>query len=159
MPIRYRYAELADSSLILNWRNDDSVRSYSRDQAFIPTDRHKLWFAARIDKIRTEPILIFSSESIDIGFTRLDLINQGAGIVEFSIVVSPTLRNKGFGSLMLKETIKVARSVLGVREINATVRIDNLASLNLFIGCGFKVLNTTADFKVLKLELSENISN
>jgi RimJ/RimL family protein N-acetyltransferase len=153
MPLRYRYAELADSSLVLNWRNDDSVRGYSRDQALIPTDVHELWFAARIHKIRSEPILIFSSDGVEIGFTRLDLVDPRVGVVEVSIVVSLGMRSKGFGSLMLKETIKVATGISGVGEINATVSIDNLASLNLFMGSGFKVLDTTAEFKVLKLEL------
>ena len=159
MPIRYRFAELDDSSLVLKWRNDDSVRRYSRDQALIPTDVHELWFAARIHKIRTEPMLIFSSDGVEIGFTRLDLIDLNAGVVEVSIVVSPGVRSKGFGSLMLKETIKVARGIPGVGEINATVSINNLASLNLFMGSGFKVLDTDAEFKVMKLGLSEEISN
>jgi len=158
MLICYRYAELADSSLVLNWRNDDSVRDRSRDQALIPNDAHEFWFAARINKIRTEPILIFSSGDVEIGFTRLDLVDPKAGIVEVSIVVSPDMRNKGFGSSMLNETIKFASSILGVSEINATVRVDNLTSVNLFIRFGFKIFDTTEEFKFLKLKLSEQIS-
>ena len=75
MSIHYRFATLSDSTLVLNWRNDPSVRRNSRNETEIAIDAHNSWFAVRVNNFGTEPIFIFSDEGADIGFTRLDLID------------------------------------------------------------------------------------
>ncbi len=155
MSVRYRFAQLSDSPKILCWRNEEAVRLSSRNQELISIDRHNSWFAARVTNIHNEPILIFSNENKDIGFTRLDRIETSNRTIEVSIAVSPDLRHLGFGSLMLSSTIEVARTLLEVDEINATVREENLASLKLFVASGFKVFETYSGFVKLKFSLSE----
>jgi L-amino acid N-acyltransferase YncA len=159
MSIRYRFAQLSDSSKILSWRNEESVRLSSRNQALISIDQHNLWFAARVTNIQKEPILIFSNENTDIGFTRLDKIETSSGAVEVSIAVSPDLRHLGFGSLMLSSTIEIARTLLEVDEVSATVREGNQPSIKLFTASGFKVCETYAGFVNLKFSFSEQTSN
>ena len=155
MSIRYRFAQLSDSSKILSWRNEESVRLSSRNQALISIDQHNSWFTARVTNIQNEPILIFSNENIDIGFTRLDMIKPSNRTFDVSIAVSASFRNLGFGSSMLSSTKEVARTFLGVDEINATVREGNQASLKLFTASGFKVFETHAGFVKLRFSLSE----
>ncbi len=159
MSIRYRFAQLSDSSKILSWRNEESVRLSSRNQELISIDRHNSWFAARVTKIQSEPILIFSNEGTDIGFTRLDLIKPSNRAVEVSIVVSSVFRHLGFGSLMLSATIEIARTLLEVDEIHATVREENQPSIKLFTSSGFKVSETNPGFVMLKFAFSEQFSN
>jgi phosphinothricin acetyltransferase len=141
--------------IVLNWRNEESVRLSSRNQALISIDQHSLWFATRVRNIHNEPILIFTSDNVDIGFTRLDLLDTINGIVEVSIVVTADFRNKGFGSLMLDATMEVARTLSGIREINATVREDNQASLKLFTAYGFTFFANNSGFVELRFSLLE----
>lgn len=155
MSINYRFAQLTDSLIVLNWRNEESVRHSSRSGELISIDQHNLWFGARVINIHNEPILIFSSENVDLGFTRLDILDAVKGIVEISIVVAADLRNKGFGSLMLDATIKVARTLLGINEISATVREDNQASLKLFMASGFSYFASNSGFVELRFSLLE----
>jgi L-amino acid N-acyltransferase YncA len=155
MPIHYRFAQLSDCLTVFKWRNEESVRLSSRNQALIPISQHNAWFAARVSNIQKEPILIFSCESVDVGYTRLDILDSFKGIIEVSIAITAELRNKGFGSLMMEATIEVAGTLLGAREIIATIRKGNQVSLKLFAAAGFKEFETSAEFVALRLSLSE----
>lgn len=155
MTIRYRFAELSDSKLIWNWRNEESVRCFSRNHALIPKHEHELWFAKRIRDIAKQPIFIFSNEKTDIGFTRLDTQELPSGLSEISIVVVPEMRSKGFGSIMLRATIDFARTMSGVMEIIATIREDNQSSLNLFMSSGFYAFKQEPGFICMKFSLLE----
>lgn len=155
MSIHYRFADQSDSLMVFNWRNEESVRLSSRNQAITSFEEHDKWFAARVCKIQTEPILIFSSKSFDIGYTRLDLLDSSDSKVEISIAVTSDYQNKGFGSTMLEATIEIARTLLKVNEIIATVREDNRKSLKLFLSSGFNVFETQTDLIQLRLSLLE----
>jgi RimJ/RimL family protein N-acetyltransferase len=159
MSIQYRFAGLSDSTLILDWRNDPTVRHNSRDKSAIPIEMHTSWFSSRIDNFRTEPIIIFSKDGTDIGFTRLDLIDAERGVLEVSIAVALNMRSKGFGSFMLKMTVEAARRLPNAREIKATVRSDNYVSLRLFESCGFKKISESLDFVNLGLVFSEQFTD
>ena len=114
---------------------------------------HKSWFAARVSSFETEPIFIFSKDGLDIGFTRLDLVDSIQGKLEVSITVGSNMRGKGYGSVMLEMTTEAARLLPYAREINATVHIENYASLKLFESHGFKKISISADFVNLALIL------
>jgi RimJ/RimL family protein N-acetyltransferase len=155
MSIHYRFAHQSDSLLVFNWRNEESVRLSSRNQAITSFEDHDKWFANRISKIQTEPILIFSNENFDIGYTRLDLLDSSESKVEISLAVTSDYQSKGFGSMMLETTIEVARNLLKVSEIIATVREDNRKSLKLFFSLGFSIFETQVEFIQLRLSLLE----
>lgn len=151
MSIHYRFAQQSDSLKVFHWRNEESVRLSSRNQALISVDEHDKWFAARISKIQTEPILIFSNGSFDLGYTRLDVLESFNGKVEISIAVTSDFQNKGFGSTMLDATVEVAWTQLEASELIATVREGNQASLKLFKSSGFNVFHSFAGFIELRL--------
>jgi RimJ/RimL family protein N-acetyltransferase len=157
MSIHYRFATLSDSTLVLNWRNDPSVRRNSRNETEIAIDAHNSWFAVRVNNFGTEPIFIFSDEGADIGFTRLDLIDSDKGLFEVSIAVASSMRGKGYGSTMLKMTLEAAQLLPGASEIQATVLTDNFVSLKLFETFGFKIFSSSVDFVNLKLVFSKQV--
>lgn len=151
MPIHYRVAGLSDSTRILNWRNDPSVRRNSRNTTEISIEEHKSWYATRVDGFETEPLFIFSKDGLDIGFTRLDMVDSIQGKFEVTIAVAPIMRGKGYGSLMLEMTIEAARLLPYAYEINATVRVENYSSVRLFEGHGFERISTSTEFVNLRL--------
>jgi RimJ/RimL family protein N-acetyltransferase len=155
MSIHYRLAQQSDSLKVFNWRNEESVRLSSHNQKITSFDKHDKWFAARVSKIQTEPLLIFSDKSLEIGYTRLDLLDSSNNKVEVSIAVTSDYQGKGFGSMMLEATVEVARNLLRASEIIATVREDNSKSLKMFLSSGFNIFETQTDFIKLRLSLLE----
>lgn len=142
---------MSDSTRILNWRNDPSVRCNSHNTTEISIEEHKSWYTARVDSFETEPIFIFSKDGLDIGFTRLDLVDSIQGKFEVSIAVASSMRGKGYGSVMLEMTIEAARLLPYAYEINATVRVENYSSVRLFESHGFEKISTSTDFVNLAL--------
>jgi len=112
---------------------------------------HKSWFAARVSRFETEPIFIFSKDGLDIGFTRLDLVDSIQGKLEVSIAVGSSMRGKGYGSVMLEMTTQAARLLPHARELNATVHVENYVSMRLFENQGFEKISTSAEFVNLVL--------
>jgi RimJ/RimL family protein N-acetyltransferase len=153
MTILYRVANLADSDLVLNWRNDPIVRKNSRDISIVSAETHNSWFAARIRKCGAEPIFIFSQNNREIGFTRLDLIDPEIGKFEVSIAVGSEMRGKGYGSIILSMTVDAARQMTNAHEIIGNVRSDNYVSRKLFESAGFSTSTSSGDFVSFFLNL------
>jgi len=153
MKILYRIANLDDSDLVLNWRNDPMVRKNSRDRSMVSAETHNSWFVDRIRKCATEPIYIFSQDNQEVGFTRLDLIDSETGKFEVSIAVRSEMRGKGYGSIILSMTVDAARQMTNAREITGNVRKDNYASIKLFERSGFSRATTSGDFVSFFLNL------
>jgi len=153
MKILYRIANLDDSDLVLNWRNDPMVRKNSRDRSMVSAETHNSWFVDRIRKCVTEPIYIFSQDNQEVGFTRLDLIDSETGKFEVSIAVRSEMRGKGYGSIILSMTVDAARQMTNAREITGNVRKDNYASIKLFERSGFSRATTSGDFVSFFLNL------
>jgi len=153
MKILYRIANLDDSDLVLNWRNDPMVRKNSRDRSVVSAETHNSWFVDRIRKCVTEPIYIFSQDNHEVGFTRLDLIDSETGKFEVSIAVRSEMRGKGYGSIILSMTVDAARQMTNAREITGNVRKDNYASIKLFERSGFSRATTSGDFVSFFLNL------
>ena len=153
MKILYRVANLDDSDLVLNWRNDPMVRKNSRERSMVSAETHNSWFVDRIRKCVTEPILIFSQDNQEVGFTRLDLIDSETGKFELSIAVGSEMRGKGYGSTILSMTVDAARQMTNAREITGNVRTDNYASIKLFEKAGFSRATTSGDFVSFFLNL------
>jgi UDP-2,4-diacetamido-2,4,6-trideoxy-beta-L-altropyranose hydrolase len=156
MELAHRFASISDSDLVLAWRNDPWVRENSREISTISAETHASWFSARIKRCREEPIFIFSKNGLDIGFTRLDLIDHKKGKFEVSIVVEAKMRGKGYGFRMLEKTVEAARQLNNASEILGYVRKSNYSSVKLFENVGFSKLSTSKDYEkfvlILKLK-------
>jgi RimJ/RimL family protein N-acetyltransferase len=88
MTIRARRATLADSRLILEWRNHESSRKYSTNNRVIDRDEHEKWYQNRIKQIDDQSFWIFGNESSQLGYVRFDRSIDSKNTFEISILFS-----------------------------------------------------------------------
>jgi spore coat polysaccharide biosynthesis predicted glycosyltransferase SpsG/RimJ/RimL family protein N-acetyltransferase len=135
-PLRLRRATPADADLLLEWRNDEHTRRWSRSTQRVPRDAHLRWLDASLT--RPDRLLLVAEEhGAPVATVRFD--RTGArGRWEISITVSPQGRGGGVGGRVLRRAVEaVGDHVDGVQEVLAFVRPDNLASTRLFARAGF----------------------
>lgn len=141
--------ELALSDTIsedqLIWRNDESVRVYTRTMMPITSDEHTAWLAS----LTGDPTKCFfgvqylsGSEDRDvsegdiIGTVGLSNIKQGSA--EFSIIINPRLHRKGFGTPALHAILNHGFACLDLQSIYGECLIGNPAIV-LFSKLGLNV--------------------
>jgi ribosomal protein S18 acetylase RimI-like enzyme len=74
----------------------------------------------------------------DVGFVRLDFSDIQRDSFVVSIFVEPEFRALGIGRQMLDIALNSASADHGVYQFRAIIKRDNLGSIKLFKGFGFK---------------------
>ena len=129
-----RPATREDSDRLLAWRNDpDAVRTSMTGSPVSPGE-HALWVDDRLR--RPLPRLwIAEVDGIAVGQVRLDVDDQGAGVV--SIAVAREHRGRGLAAAMLDALAGIAAGDPNVHRLIARVREDNAPSLRAFRRAGY----------------------
>ena len=131
-----RLAKDSDSQKLLAWRNESSVRMYSRQNHEISRENHEAWLEKRLSETQTESkIFIFSDSFGYIGMSRLDLLF--AETAEISLLVDSSFHSKGYGSKILDLSIDFAFNKMNYVELIACIHSENLHSKALFSKFGF----------------------
>lgn len=139
MDIVKRPAIQGDSDLILSWRNSASARNVSKTTNELNEGEHKKWFETRIRGLAFEPFWIMSTGGLDIGFVRLDFLDNKRDTFVVSIFVDPEFRKMGFAKQMLKLAFDSASADHKIYQFLAVIRRDNLDSIKLFESFGFEL--------------------
>ena len=108
-------ASLHHSRSIWEWRNDEVTRSLSRNSEVVTWDEHDVWFRRSIvnpNRFFYVGIPIGDPQQSPIGVVRFDLLDSKKGYWEISINMSPDVRGKGFGRLLLGQGTSVVFPVL-----------------------------------------------
>jgi UDP-2,4-diacetamido-2,4,6-trideoxy-beta-L-altropyranose hydrolase len=133
-PMTLRPAALSDARSLYNWRNDETVRRLSLNNAAIVWDDHVAWLTTKL----REPDhfhWIVERSGAPCGAVRFDVADGAARV---SIVIAPERRGAGLGALVLAEGEKrllAARS--DVKRFVADIRPENRASQRLFAAAGY----------------------
>ena len=145
-----RLARDSDSQILLSWRNESSVRKYSRQNHEISRDVHEAWFGNILSEKQNESkIFIFLELEDYIGMSRLDLLS--AQTCEISLLVDPAFHSNGYGSKILDLSIDFAFSKLNFLELIACIHAENLPSKALFSKFGFMKFHNQGLFETFKL--------
>lgn len=119
---KLRPATVADTDLLLSWRNDPETRRQSKTSGEISRQDHVAW----LDGVLADPdrrLLIAEADGGPVGSVRAD---RQAECWLLSWAVAPPARGKGYGKAI------VAAMVDGLQgEIRAEVKSDNTASLRI----------------------------
>ena len=130
-----RSARLADSSLLLSWRNDPATRQSSRQQNLVDPSDHERWLVATIEGTGRR-LFIAESAGHPIGTVRLDY----GETVEISWTIAPAARGRGWGHRLVQQIVDQADC-----ELIAGVRPDNVSSQKIACAAGFELLHGTAE--------------
>ena len=151
MTIRARSATLADSGLILEWRNHESSRKHSTNNRVIDRDEHEKWYQKRIKQIDDQSFWIFGTETSQLGCVRFDRSIDSKNTFEISICINPDFQNQGHGKDVLAKSLFLHFEKHPTSKIIARVSRNNSSSLSLFTTANFIEEISSDDFLVLQL--------
>jgi RimJ/RimL family protein N-acetyltransferase len=137
MTIHVRSATLADSELILAWRNHERSRKHSTNNQVIDMAEHEKWYQNRIKQIEDQSFWIFANESSKLGYVRFDRSIDSRNTFEISICINPDFQNQGYGKEVLARSILLHFEKHPTSKIIARVSRNNYSSLTLFKKANF----------------------
>lgn len=141
-----RIAIISDAEMLLNWRNDQNVRKFSKSTRQISQTEHETWLKDRLKRVSNEPLFIFIIEGALAGTARLDSLQGLEKIFEVSILIDPKYQGFGYARILLDQVCEYAIRKLQAEMIFATIHNDNTKSIRLFQSAGFKYLNHDGNF-------------
>ena len=151
MTIHVRSATLADSELILAWRNHERSRKHSTNNQVIDMAEHEKWYQNRIKQIEDQSFWIFANESSKLGYVRFDRSIDSRNTFEISICINPDFQNQGYGKEVLARSILLHFEKHPTSKIIARISRNNYYSLTLFKKANFIEKISLDDFFVLEL--------
>ena len=148
-----RDIQASDRKDLFIWRNDETVREMSFNKAPIGIEEHNRWF----EKAINDPCMIFYVGEMGcekIGVVRFDKVKDST--YETSVNLASKYRGEGLGRLLIKEGCVKLISEKGAKEITASVKAENPASINAFTKAGFvKIGEANGIVKVCFKELNK----
>jgi RimJ/RimL family protein N-acetyltransferase len=144
--IQFRGATLADSDMLLRWRNDSDAVLYSRSGQPVGVGSHYDWIKARL---LCDPTRLWIAEhaGIAVGVLRFDVEKDAAMV---SIAVAPDHRRAGHALAMLRILPRLVEGDAKVSRLIAEVHPNNAASLRTFARAGFRSAGASDGFLVLE---------
>ena len=138
---RLRALEPSDLELLYLWENDPEVWRVSGSCGPVSRERLRQFIEEQnYDIYATRQMrLIVESQGMAVG--TLDIVDFDPQNSHFGIgilIYAAENRRMGFASSAIEAIKEYARSSLFVNQIWATVAEDNIASVELFRGCGFE---------------------
>ncbi len=124
-----REASGDDCTLLFKWVNDNSVRANAINKEKISWEKHKLWYASKLNSIDTF-LYILSLSDTPIGQVRFEQ-KEDFWTIDYSI--DKDYRNQGFGKAIIEKSFKK----LAGKTLKAYVLPDNFASTKVFTSLGF----------------------
>ncbi len=104
------------------------------------------WLSSRLERVHSEPFILFLAGQKIIGLTRLDCIPGFDNSFAITILVDPNERGKGIGTKILNTTCESFFSVHPESILKAKVHQNNYASQKLFINAEFNAQVSTGLF-------------
>jgi len=133
--LRYRPVTMADADRLLSWRNEQSVRRWSRSTAVIRCQDHLRWLWRTLADRRRWTLLMAQRGAEPLGVVRFERIGAAA---EISVTVDPAARGAGNGTRMIREASELLLAAFPeVCGVTAEVHDGNVRSLAAFARAGF----------------------
>jgi len=134
-----REANVDDELLLLEWRNEESVRKAAFNSEIISLEDHKKWFQKKIQDFNCL-ILILQKKGKDIGQIRFDITPSEEADVSVSIVKEE--RRKGYGNaILMMGSNYLFMKYPKVKKVTSLIKENNAFSLKAFLKSGFKFID------------------
>jgi RimJ/RimL family protein N-acetyltransferase len=131
--IKIRNANIEDIDTYFKWANEDTVRKLSFNSKQILYSEHQEWFNKCLTDENCFMYIFFISS--EIGQVRIQKRKNDNSII--SISIDEKYRGKGYGAHMLNMSIESYRKSFPKSKISAYIKVENVASKNIFEKSGF----------------------
>lgn len=142
-----RKAVEEDARLLLDWRNESSVRQNSFHSEIIEYEDHVKWFRKKLEDER-EKLFILMQDDIPVGQIRLS--NDGHE-VEISYSIDCRYRGKGYGKNIIYMAERVLRKGQYRDKIVGLVKKENEASRRVFLSLGYQEIEQADCYRYEKI--------
>jgi RimJ/RimL family protein N-acetyltransferase len=149
----------ADSPLLYAWRMDPLSRAMMKNQEVVPLEVHERYLARYFDPANRDQWFMVEHDGQPIGSYALYDFSEAGDECEWGrLIVSPSLRGKGYGRVVCELMLQHARQT-PLRRIRCDINVENRPTLHIHHALGFKeVGEITWDgrrFAHLVIELDE----
>ena len=155
--ILLRDIEIKDLNLLfdvennpLNWNFGGEQRKFAKQELLNYIENAKT--DIRLSK---QYRFVIEHKNNAIGF--IDLFNYTVSSIGVGIIIIENYRKRGFAKEALKLLINYVFNELKVNKLFANIATDNIASINLFISCGFQETNSEGSVKYFVKLATNNI--
>ena len=125
----------------LLWRNSECVSKYFLIKSINP-EVHIKWLESLHESKPVNIAFFINYKNEDVGVTYFKHINYNNKIADWGIYIYKIeARNKGIGSIVLKNCIKYAKDELNLDELYLDVLSSNHRAIKLYENMGFCVLS------------------
>jgi UDP-4-amino-4,6-dideoxy-N-acetyl-beta-L-altrosamine N-acetyltransferase len=130
-----------DTSNIVKWRNNPSVRMNLFSQEELTEEKHLEYFQNVVMKGKCEQFIICVNEGSvnhDIGTVFIKNIDRKAKIGEYGIFIGDDFfRGRGFAYLATREVLRIAFLEMGLDRVYLSVMRDNIPGIKMYEKAGF----------------------
>jgi UDP-2,4-diacetamido-2,4,6-trideoxy-beta-L-altropyranose hydrolase len=132
--LRLRRVTEKDCEQLWEWANDPEVRPVSFATEPIAWERHSEWFNSKLRDPNAAMYLVLDREETPAGQVRFQINDARAAV---SISLDRAFRGKGYGRRVLAMATEELFRTFAVRHVDAYVKPNNSASLQLFTRAGY----------------------
>jgi UDP-4-amino-4,6-dideoxy-N-acetyl-beta-L-altrosamine N-acetyltransferase len=138
-----QHAELRDIDsphlkMVLNWRNQDHIRSAMYHDHKITIEEHKKWFE-KVKKDKNTRVKIFYLQNVPLGVVNITKIDDNNSTCYWGFYIGEKNAPKGSGTIMGYLALKYIFEELKIRKLCAEVIGSNETSIRYHQKLGFNV--------------------
>ena len=131
-----RRVEKGDCKLLWEWANDPVARGASFSIEDIPWDEHVEWFQGKLNDDNCRIFVALDASTVPVGQIRFD--KHGADDADIDIIVDSRFRGLGYASRLIDLGTSWAFTEWGLKQLNAFIKHENVASAKAFERAGFE---------------------
>lgn len=143
MYIRLRKIKKDDCDDLFLWRNDPATRQVCFNPELVPYKRHLDWFKKSLNNSPRQFYIGENQKKEKIGVIRFNSLSLR--IAEININLAPAMRQKGYGTSLIRMACKRFAKENKKTLFIARVKKINAASLKVFKKSGFREIFTYND--------------
>jgi len=140
-----------DLRMILEWRNDVSVRANMKNQHMITFNEHEEWFNSTIDNNSCEWMII-KYEGEKSGVVGIKEINQDKKSCTWGMYLSPKIKTLGLGVVAEIKIIDRVFSKHDLKTIWGEILPHNKTMMRIHEMCGFKIIEANSEIITISME-------
>ena len=137
--INFDKLQYKDLNMILEWRNDNSIRNKMKNKHVISFKEHKKWFYGVVNDTTCEWMIIKYEEK-KVGVIGIKEIDKNKSSCTWGMYLSPKIRKLGIGVLAEIQAIDRMFIKPNVETIWGEVLSNNRSIMKIHKRCGFKII-------------------